>query len=81
MTSGCETFLPAFKNLSNTKFTFTEPIHDMMYYYYLHHQEHETSCNYEPVHGRVHFSTLCCNAVLFFPARACILYMGLVFAY
>ena len=24
------------------------------------------SCNYEPVHGRVNFSILCCNAVLFF---------------
>jgi len=41
------------------------------------------SCNYEPVRGRVHFSTLCCNAFLFFPLvySACTLYMGLVFAY
>ena len=41
------------------------------------------SCNYEPVHGRVHFSTLGCNAFLILPLVycACTLYIGLVFAY
>ena len=41
------------------------------------------SCNYEPVHGRVHFSTLGCKAFIILPLvySACTLYIGLVFDY
>ena len=41
------------------------------------------SCNYEPVHGRVHFSTLGCKAFIILPLvyTACTLYIGLVFDY